>query len=983
MKIKNIQLHNFRTYKDWQFTPKETGVHLIYGPNESGKTTLLEGLRGLIFNWLAKDRKTSSGSLTVVQNQEEYRISRNGKQLDFYKLGEESLNVEPANLWWHDLDRKTYERIFAITLEDMHGLDIMNEVDVRTRFFGAEGGANLSQTVKDIKKASAELLVASANGKRKINTLLKELKDVKKNIQTLAAQEEEYVKLRTKIEATQDTELELNKAFNQWQDYKKGIELVLRAWDTFKRAEEAQIKMNELVQGSLPEQERFLTLDQEINKCHEYMRIWRGREDALLPENFSPNDPVGVFSNDINNLYEQLSKWEQLIKDCEQGSRFIDQLQEQLQITRQMHHLWKENTDFSQKINWLEAEELANKVKNIEYSLSQWQHREPISLNYKSEMAEAEIENLSAIENEIKTSEVNLKELREKLTTALTNNLAIDEFKKQAPSSVIYYVMAVLAIISSCGSWIYSRTHWHVGFMVFSAVAVIFASIMLILNAKKQSKFKAALSEITTVFNDSQDDLESFAKAHNYDVPKSFEDLAKEDDLLKEKRDEFYNRDREKMEHINYLKEYKRWQDDGKELENKLKLAQENWVNWLPAGANKTCSVDSLYSLKEEFDNYNKHFNQYSSYQKRLQEHQEELKSIVNSAKLLWGKLEQETEPTPVGLRLLHRKLQNYEQNKVRYEQKESQRKSYRTEYDKWHCKEKELLIEQEAIIKKSGFDTAVQFRQKLLSMEQYRQWETIYKQSKVQLKLLAPDQDNYDLLLRRLNEGDLEKWLEEDAHAHEQMVRLENQLANLYEHRGKLSESLRQLGDDETLSKALQKQSQYEEELQSYAQDWLTKVYMEYFIERAQQKYEEEKQPQVLDIASNFVEILTNNRYTLDDDGIEGELVLHDKNGQILTADSWSSGLSDQVYLALRLSLAKRFGAQVDPMPIILDDIFVRFDETRQKAALKVLADLSKTEQIFVFTCQEQLMRLAKELADERLNLIEFKDNRQLEEYV
>ena len=69
--------------------------------------------------------------------------------------------------------------------------------------------------------------------------------------------------------------------------------------------------------------------------------------------------------------------------------------------------------------------------------------------------------------------------------------------------------------------------------------------------------------------------------------------------------------------------------------------------------------------------------------------------------------------------------------------------------------------------------------------------------------------------------------------------------------------------------------------------------------------------------------------------------------------------------------------------MPLILDDIFVRFDEARQKAALKVLADLSETEQIFVFTCQEQLMRLAKELADERLNLIEFKENRQLEEYV
>lgn len=40
----------------------------------------------------------------------------------------------------------------------------------------------------------------------------------------------------------------------------------------------------------------------------------------------------------------------------------------------------------------------------------------------------------------------------------------------------------------------------------------------------------------------------------------------------------------------------------------------------------------------------------------------------------------------------------------IRWEQKESQRKSYRMEYDNWHRKEKELLLEQKALLEKADY---------------------------------------------------------------------------------------------------------------------------------------------------------------------------------------------------------------------------------------------------------------------------------------
>ncbi len=76
--------------------------------------------------------------------------------------------------------------------------------------------------------------------------------------------------------------------------------------------------------------------------------------------------------------------------------------------------------------------------------------------------------------------------------------------------------------------------------------------------------------------------------------------------------------------------------------------------------------------------------------------------------------------------------------------------------------------------------------------------------------------------------------------------------------------------------------------------------------------------------------------------------LALVNGNGERLELKFWSSGLADQVYLALRLALAKVFSYQVESLPIILDDILVRFDENRQRSALELLAEIGKNQQIW-----------------------------------
>lgn len=72
------------------------------------------------------------------------------------------------------------------------------------------------------------------------------------------------------------------------------------------------------------------------------------------------------------------------------------------------------------------------------------------------------------------------------------------------------------------------------------------------------------------------------------------------------------------------------------------------------------------------------------------------------------------------------------------------------------------------------------------------------------------------------------------------------------------------------------------------------------------------------------------------------------------------SDGTADQLYLALRLAGLEQYLDHNEPMPFIVDDILLRFDDARSAATLKVLADLSQKTQVIFFTHHRHLADLA-----------------------
>jgi len=88
--------------------------------------------------------------------------------------------------------------------------------------------------------------------------------------------------------------------------------------------------------------------------------------------------------------------------------------------------------------------------------------------------------------------------------------------------------------------------------------------------------------------------------------------------------------------------------------------------------------------------------------------------------------------------------------------------------------------------------------------------------------------------------------------------------------------------------------------------------------------------------------------------------------NGEHVRVEAMSTGTRDQLYLALRLAGLEHHLRQAEPLPFVVDDILVQFDDARARATLETLAVFSAQTQVILFTHHRHLLELAREVDPE-----------------
>ncbi len=126
--------------------------------------------------------------------------------------------------------------------------------------------------------------------------------------------------------------------------------------------------------------------------------------------------------------------------------------------------------------------------------------------------------------------------------------------------------------------------------------------------------------------------------------------------------------------------------------------------------------------------------------------------------------------------------------------------------------------------------------------------------------------------------------------------------------------------------------------------------------LDRARERFERERQPDVVRTAGRVFSAMTDGRYTdvrvpLDGSGVS--VVTED--GTIRTTDELSRGTAEQLYLALRVGLIGSLEGTGTSLPVLMDDVVVNFDPERRAGAVAAVAELSAMRQVLFFTCHPE----------------------------
>jgi uncharacterized protein YhaN len=135
--------------------------------------------------------------------------------------------------------------------------------------------------------------------------------------------------------------------------------------------------------------------------------------------------------------------------------------------------------------------------------------------------------------------------------------------------------------------------------------------------------------------------------------------------------------------------------------------------------------------------------------------------------------------------------------------------------------------------------------------------------------------------------------------------------------------------------------------------------------LEQRIEAYRQENQGPLLGRAGDLFARLTMGSYAglrdeLDSAGHPVLLGIRPSDAEV-PVEGMSEGTRDQLYLALRLATLEKHLGEGEPMPFVVDDILIGFDDDRTRVCLEVLAELAARTQVLLFTHHNRVLELAQ----------------------
>ena len=968
MKIDKLHIDGFGVFNDKQITGFKSGINVLYGKNEAGKSTLLDFIRFTLFDYPRgkSDRRpplqggNHGGKIWLESDaKDNLAVFRTGDKKGFELTFKNNTSSDEQlyNRLIGNATLELYKNIFAITIDELRGIDELNDSGMKHKIFSMGLGIGdvdlgsfestlndhalsyfrpqgktqvMLNFVNEIEEKEKEINRLKAN-LNKYNELTEEKKKIERNLEKLYEDRRAIHQKVTKLD-------NYNKAYPHFVNYKEAqnklagfedLKDVPRHYlDTYKNErsskntlEEALVKIKHELEKEQAQYDK-IKLDENLIPHHDLLDYFKrnvaGYEEALT----KLEETKGHLES---NLAQQNNLWNQIGADIDKEKILKLTNTHLLQAKADQHH--EKDEALLETIK--RKEELLESVDN--------------SVNKTNQR----IASLEENQQNILGKEGSLNKLEEK-----KNKLEVVLNKSYQSGSVniggnpifkyITYLISILLIVAAI--FLFNTQLILAILFAITGLGAIVTSLIL-----KQNNKTSDLNDVGNPLelNKQLNDVKSQIDSYN--------SIEKEIQTLK------IDKNTEEERKINEEKSLERHRGE-------LNTITVDWKKLLNENAlPPTLSAKNMRNFLKDLNSLHELINKQSVYKREIDRYKQIVKGVSTAYSKCYPK--EEKEPDSLSINKIITVL---EENQSKATAKETLKNSIDSKKDLINQEQKKLkLVENkiEALYKAVGVNDEQAFFEYFDKQSALKDTEQICEQEKTVLKTICGI-DNFEAVLNELDKLTLEELAYNLKAANENKIALDEEYKENERKLGSITTDIKHLLQPDEMYQLLNQKESLETRLNEAYKEWLaTKIALK-VLNDTKLAYEKEKQPEVITYSKEFFKAFTDNAY--EDVRIslsKQEVALIDHAGKQKEVDQLSRGTREQLLLALRLGLIKEYENNSESLPIVFDDIMVNFDKVRAKNISNVLKNFSKNRQIIFFTCHKNTADLLQSVGGNVIN--------------
>jgi uncharacterized protein YhaN len=1034
--ISELYIDGFGLYHDVSISKMPNGLVVLLGDNESGKTTLMEFIRFVLFGPLKRGNRNTfpplrggshGGRLVVILRDGTRCVLGRTARVAKVSAGdgpEEA--IEPSQRLLGGLDRETYCSVFAVGLAELQGLDLLDQDAVRARLISAAAGlgtASLPLAIQETDGAMSSLLGSRA-GSSVIRKILGEIRGLDTRLDELRGLAPKYAECQRRRSELDGEVRRLTQEGEHTRRRIRRLEQLIQARQHWASLCLAGQRMRERdASKDFPPQgvERLDKLkaslssaESDAKECDDNAKRLQERITRITPDNavLAQREGIERLRAERNALIRALTDNPGLVAAAKRAE---DELSRRLRELGQDWSADKLNTadtsvatrhtvlEFGRRLDSLERDVGQAKVKlatrqedvaRAERSSTEAARTLEAITRPAEEGETAPERKLAALghvrsalhERDVLTAKLEVVSYR--LQDAASVHAALERKRAETPKPLSAWIPVGIATAGSALAVLsYVQKQW-MGAILFVLVAVFSLVWALIHRRQSQTRranflasvkdelakseergqtFQSEVASLGSRIEQANQQAATAAKTAGVELPASLpllEDLIQDAERQRESVLEWKRAEAERDKTAAVLTEASEglanatgaWRAADAELER----TKQQWGDWLAERGFDTSvlpqafevvltAVDAARTAHKSLEEANHRQAQVGEYIERTQT---DIAKMVKAC----GKRLLADKPGAEDIDALAQALTTAEKAEAEQASLHEQSAAAKTAQERAEDVVRTEKGEIEGLIAAAKASDEEDFRRRAEQHDEWHQADEDAKNAGVALLAIAGTSQAQGDLERELAGTTALEAEDEAGRLKVKEKELSGVLSDANRKIGELNSDIGSLESDHELGEVLLERQVLEQKLQSAARRWVAVALCRHLLEQARCVYERERQPQVIQDASGYVATMTGGRYAIVAPVGENTVILEDVSHRRKEEVAWSGGLADQAYLAVRLGLAKAFGVGTEPLPIVLDEVLVKFDPTRQENVGKLLVEYAKAHQVLLFTCHPEV---------------------------